>query len=112
MADPVHDFPFLDYLPNFLAPCKSAAFSVGTLDTHVYDCFQGEHTEKVPTCCSYEIYADWLGWKGLHDFELKLYNSLSSKVREEMARGESPDVIMRVSYFSLHRLGPWTEASL
>lgn len=29
-----------------------------------------------------------------------------------MARGESPDVIMRVSYFSLHRLGPSIEASL
>ena len=55
---PVHDFPVLDHLPDFLAPWRKYG-------------------------------------KGLHTFEMNLYTSLSSKVRQEMARGEQPDVIMR-----------------
>ena len=65
---PVHDFPILDYLPNFLAPWRA-------------------HAARI------------------HANELKLYESLSSKVREEMARGETPDVVMRYCLERKEELG-------
>lgn len=54
----VHDFPFLDKLPDFLAPWRA-------------------HGRK------------------LHDFELQLYTSLASTVKNQMAKGETPECIMR-----------------